>query len=159
MTLKSLSPGRFEALAGYTRIPSIVLVVQELDWFATEDERLLGIVTWDRIDHDFGWLILARDERLRFRAVDVNCSLASAEQSRDELKNRMVFLADKPDEEFHPRDMDGPPVDFYTPIVPTDRLDPKFRILTSEARYSPARELMAAMMRYYEVTGPQEVVR
>jgi hypothetical protein len=49
--LKSPDKKRLEALAGYTRLPNIVMLVQEFDWLATEDERLLGVLTWDRTDH------------------------------------------------------------------------------------------------------------
>jgi hypothetical protein len=49
--LKSLGKKRLAALAGYTRLPNIVMLVQEFDWLATEDERLLGVLTWDRTDH------------------------------------------------------------------------------------------------------------
>lgn len=52
-----LSQQRFEALAGYTRLPQIVLLIQEAAWFSTEDERLLGLITWDRYDRDFGWIV------------------------------------------------------------------------------------------------------
>ena len=37
----AISQKRFDALAGYTRLPAIVLIVQEAGWFATDDERLL----------------------------------------------------------------------------------------------------------------------
>src|SRR5690606_27266872 len=44
----------------------------------------------------------------------------------------------------------GAPVDFFAPRGPVERLNPTFRILTEEARYSPARDLIAAMMRFHE---------
>lgn len=113
-SIKSLDKRRFEALVGYTRSPTIVLLVQEIEWIATEDERLLGVVTWDRMDHDFGWVVLGRDERLRFRAVDVNSSLRSADQAKGDLRERMISLAAMPDYEFYQGDVCGPPVDFFT---------------------------------------------
>ncbi len=57
--LRELSRRRFEALAGYARTPEIVLYVEEIEWYATCDERLIGLLVRDRIDHDFGWIILA----------------------------------------------------------------------------------------------------
>jgi hypothetical protein len=32
---------------------------QEVAWFATDDDRVLGTVVPDRIDNDFGWVVLA----------------------------------------------------------------------------------------------------
>jgi hypothetical protein len=144
--MKELSRRRFEALAGYTRVPMIVLIVTEIEWHATEDEILLGMVTLDRIDHDFGWVILGRDERLRYRAIDVNASLESADASRAQLFERMKEHHAKPPEAYHQGDAEGPPTDFFTPVVPAARLNPFFRVLAEEERYSPARGVIEAMM-------------
>lgn len=149
VVIKNLDRRRFEALAGYTRQPAIVLVTQEIDWLATEDERVLGVLTWDRIDHDFGWVALGRDERLRFRAVAVNASLSSADEARTALRQRIRDLAAGPDEAFHQGDAEGAPVDFLTPVAPADRLNLIFRTLTGDERYSPARDLIGAMMRFH----------
>src|SRR3546814_20103435 len=83
--LVELSRRRFEALAAYTRLPSILLFIKELAWFATADERLIGVITEDRQDQNFGWVVLGRDERMRYRAIDQNASLPSVEASRDQM--------------------------------------------------------------------------
>ncbi len=44
----------------------------------------------------------------------------------------------------------APPMDFFAPIVPEERLNRTFKILSGAERYSPARELIKAMMRFYE---------
>lgn len=150
--IKTLTRRRFEALAGYARSPKIVLYVEEIEWYATPDERLIGMLERDRIDHDFGWVIFGRDERLRFRAIDVNASLPSPEAARQQLFEKMKEQCGKPDEAYHQGDAPGPPTDFFTPIVPKEQLNPHFKILSSEERYSPARELIEAMMRFYEDT-------
>jgi hypothetical protein len=150
--IKTLTRIRFDALAGYVRSPKIVLFVEEIEWYATPDERLIGMLERDRIDHDFGWVILGRDERLRFRAIDVNASLASLEAARQQLFERMEKQYGKPDEDYHQGDTCGSPTDFFTPLVPNERLNPHFKTLRFEERYSPARELIEAMMRFYEDT-------
>ena len=106
----------------------------------------------DRIDHDFGWVILGRDERRRFRAIDVNTSLPSSEAARQQLFERMNEQYDKPDEAYHQGDALGSPTDFFTPRVPKEQLNRIFKILSGEERYSPARELIEAMMRFYVET-------
>ena len=79
--IKTLTSRRFEALAGYARSPKIVLHIEEIEWYATPDERLIGTLERDRIDHDVGWVILGRDERRRFRAIEVNVSLSAGESA------------------------------------------------------------------------------
>ena len=148
--ISRLSEGRFDARAGHTRQPFILFLTEEIEWHATSDERVLEVVTRDRIDHDFRWVTLGRDEQLRFRAVAVNASLPSPHAAREQLLERMHGLAVGPDTEFHQGNSDGALVDFFTPLVLAHRLHPTFGILTSEERYSPARELVAAMMRFHK---------
>lgn len=85
MPIRSIDVARFNALAGYTRNPRLVALVQEFHWFESDDGRVLGVQTWDRFDRDFGWIALGRDERGQFRAIDVDSSLPSAEHARDAL--------------------------------------------------------------------------
>jgi hypothetical protein len=111
---------------------------------------VLGLVVWDRVDQDFGWVMLGRDERLRFRAVAVQASLPSADSARNALSAKMIEAATQADTAFHQGDAVGPPVDFFTPVTASNRLHPTFELLRNEERYSPAREVISAMMRSYE---------
>ncbi|MBL8552836.1 MAG: hypothetical protein JNL41_01060 [Phenylobacterium sp.] len=150
MNIAPLDERRFNALAGYIRQPHILMAVQEYDWLATDTERVLGILTWDRIDYDFGWIALARDETLSYRAVAVQASLPSTEAARADLIAAMRRLENEADETFHQGDAGAAPVDFFAPVAPRERWHPSFRLLVEHARYSPAREMIAAMMRYFE---------
>ena len=149
--LAELSRRRFEALAAYTREPTILLFIKEQAWFATVDERLIGVITKDRQDADFGWVILGRDERLRYRAIDQNASLPTFEDSRDQMFAAMARHIVMPNEDYHQGDTPSEPVDFFTPLASPDRLNRIFSTLEGE-KYSAAREVIAAMMRYYEDT-------
>jgi hypothetical protein len=148
--VKQIGLRRFDALAGYARSPQITLYVKEIEWYATTGERLVGMLTHDRIDDDFGWVILGRDERLRFRAIDVNASLPTVEAAREQLFLRLREHHAEPDEAYYQGDAPNATTDFYTLVVPEDRLHPTFRILTEDERYSPAYKLIEVMMRSYE---------
>lgn len=149
MAIVSLDERRFNALAGYTRSPHLVRVVQEYDWLATDDERVLAVLTWDRFDRDFGWIALGRDQRRQYRAVEVNSSMATTEDARADLLAAMTRLQAAPDEEFYQGDEDGEPADFFQPIVPAAGQHPNFKMLVEHPRYSPAKALIAAMMPYF----------
>lgn len=150
MAIVVIDERRFNALAGYTRNPKLVQVVQEYDWLATDDERVLGILTWDRFDYDFGWIALGRDQRRQYRAMDVNSSFPTTEAARADLLSAMERLQVAPDEDFHQGDEIGAPVDFFAPVVPIEKRHPNFQMLVEHPRYSPARDLIAAMMPYFE---------
>lgn len=147
--LEELSEQRFEALAGYTRRPEFVVAWQEAAWFSADAERLIGGITWDRQDYDFGWVLLGRDRKLRFRAIAMDASLPSFEEARSRLSAAMAAHVPLPKESYYQGDEIGSPVDFFEPVVPETCLNPTFRIL-NDARYSPAREIIQAMMRFYE---------
>lgn len=149
-SIRSIEERRFAALAGYTREPNYLQAVQEYDWLESDDGRVLGSLTWDRFDYDFGWIALARDAQLRFRAVGVDASLPSSAVARERLIAAMTSLQGKPDSAFHQGDEAGQAVDFLTPLRPMDELAPIFRGLIENAGYSPARGLVEAMMRYHE---------
>lgn len=148
--VRPLLRARFEALAGYTRSPMILLLTEEIEWYATRDERVIGILLRDRFDDDFSWAILARDERLRFRSIGNNVPLPSPEAARSELVAQMVMRHADPDKEFHQGDAPGAPTDFFKLLVSEPKLHPSFKILARDERYSPARGIIEAMMRFYE---------
>ena len=52
----------------------------------------MGLVLLDRIDRDFVFQILARDEANRFRTFEVETSVASITEARNKLIARMKWL-------------------------------------------------------------------
>ena len=42
-----------------------------MEWYASHDKRVIGMVLRDRTNDDFVVAIPGRDERLRFRAIDL----------------------------------------------------------------------------------------
>ena len=66
--IRKITKQRFDAFAAYTRLPTAVLISQEVAWLEVVD-KLLGLVLLDRNDGDFGGVVLGRDEAGRFRFV------------------------------------------------------------------------------------------
>jgi ribosomal protein L30 len=148
--IEPLSRRRFDGLAGYARDPIVKTLFEELEWFATPGERVVGTLVRDYTDNDFGWVILGRDEHLRFRAIDVNHSLLTSDAARDQLLARMVAQNAGSDKSYYQGDAKGKATDFFAPLTPEDRLNPLFKILVNSERYSPARGVIEAMMRWYK---------
>jgi hypothetical protein len=59
-------------------------------------------------------------------------------------------VAALPDDEYYQGDETGKPVDFFTPVVPTHRLNPSFVTLRDEEVFSAARGIIEEMMRWYK---------
>jgi hypothetical protein len=75
---------------------------EELAWYRTDDDRVLGVVIRDRFDNDFGWVVLTQAagvERVMFggpelppeayRAVDVAVSRPNVALATTELHEAM----------------------------------------------------------------------
>lgn len=150
MIFGQIDQRRFEALAGYARQPEITLISRELSGYASKDERLLGMVLLDLIDNDYSWVMFGRDEMLRYRAIDVRTSLSSIDEAHVSLFEAMASAHDQHDLTYYQGDASGAPVDFLSPLLAEERLNPTFKTLIQEERYTPAREIIRAMMRYHQ---------
>jgi hypothetical protein len=148
--MKEVSKSRFDALAGYTREPGTALIVEEISWFSSENDVVLGMLARDRTDDDFGGVVLGRDRRGRFRAVDVFVSLPTLDSAQKRLLADLEAWSLRPAEDFHQGDERGTPVDVFRPIVSPTKFHPSFeRVLTNEGM-SPARAIIESMMPYFE---------
>lgn len=141
---------RFNALAGYSRSPTLALIARDLAWFEDGSEKVLGLIALDLPDQDYVSYVLGRDAKGRLRCVWLQVSLATQAEAAALLERKLAEFAQAPPETFHQGDEAGRPVDFFTPVVPEDRLHKIFRILVSQRGYSPARALTGEMMHYFE---------
>jgi len=69
---------------------------EEEGWFADESDSFLGVVFKDKIDHDWGCVILARDQYFQFRAVFGESSLPSRWSAIEALQKKMVEMLSSP---------------------------------------------------------------
>ena len=136
--MQSISKLRFDALAGYSRSPTMPLVALELDWFEEADEKLLGLIVLDLFDRDYASYALGRDAKGRFRAVSIDCSIRTQEEASAVLEAKLAELARRPREDFYQGDERGESMDFFTPIVDAQEQNADFHALISQDGFSPA---------------------
>lgn len=148
--MKPISLLRFNALGGYARQPEAILFAEEIRYFAHANERVLGMVIRDRNDNDFGGMVFGRDRRLRFRWVSGTGFFNSQRRAEVELRREMERVDALPDDKYYQGDEIGKPVDFFTPVVPINRLNPNFLKLRDEEVFSAAKGIIVEMMRWYE---------
>lgn len=150
LAIDEISLTRFNALGGYARVPGSWLVFEELAYFEVTGSDVIGIATKDTTDQDFGGIVLAKDQKLRFRGVAVTGFHPTSELAREALFTGMREAARARVEDHHQGDEEGQPVDFFTHLHDTQRLHPSFVQLTTNEGYSPARAMIEPMMRWYE---------
>src|SRR5262249_35223234 len=114
LQIDQISSTRFNALGGYARGPRSRLVFDELAYFEVAGGDVIGVATKDITDQDFGGIVLARDQRLRFRCVNVTEFRPTAEEAREILFAGMREAACARIEDHYQGDEDGEPADFFT---------------------------------------------
>ena len=85
--LKNISRDEFHSL--FLGPPTMVHLC-EVEWLADVIARVLGVVIHDLYDNDWGYVVLGRDERDVFRAIDMKASLPTREEASNKLRETMV---------------------------------------------------------------------
>lgn len=145
-----ISLARFEALAAYCRVAAAMHLIEEHSWYESDDGSLLGVVFRDVMDGDYQGMFLARDLVERFRAIDGTRFFDTPEGAAAALIGQAPNLLARLDEQRGQGDEPCRAVDFFALRVSETRADPSFVNLRDLEGYSPAREIISAMMRWHE---------
>lgn len=147
--VKAISEERFNAYITWTRAPITKQISQEREWFAHVTERVLGVVALDYTDRDFGFVTLGRDEKGRFRCIDVQTSFQAIADARRNLFLSIQEHSSTGEETFPQGDRDNAGVDLFTPLAHEKKLNDAFKLVRSHDNWSPARAMLSEMMRHY----------
>ena len=121
-----------------------------MEWFEHESVSVVGTVIRDRTDDDFGGIVMAQDHKLRFRSVNFPEFYPTFDEAIEYLEHEMNIAAVADPDDHYQGDEQGSPVDFFEYSRPRDQLHPVFMKLAEEEIYSPARQIIEPMMRWYE---------
>ena len=147
---KALTPERYNAFVAWTRSPIAAGVGEELDFYSTEDDNLIGVVIKDLADRDFGFVTLGRDEKGRFRAIDFQVSMTRTDARHALLRNLQEHSATGA--KVFPQgdaEEDAAGVDLFTPVASNEKLHPMFKFIAEGDHWIPARSIMTEMMRHF----------
>lgn len=141
---------RYNAFVAWTRSPIADVVGIELEFFSDVAEKLIGVLIKDRYDLDFGFVMLGRDTKGRFRCIDVNCSMTRT-NARHALFASFRRLIASAETEFPQGDekTNKAGVDLFNTKLPVEQLHRAFHALCSRPHFLPARAIMSEMMRHY----------
>jgi hypothetical protein len=94
-TVAAITKEQFREACGFA-VTEWNRVVEEHGWFTDETESFLGVVIRDKIDDDWGYVVLGRDTHFDFRAIVMQASLPTRYQARMELQHKIAGLLSHP---------------------------------------------------------------
>ncbi|VXC56402.1 hypothetical protein [Massilia sp. 9I] len=147
--VKAISEARFNAYVSWSRLPPARMISTELEWYADQNERVLGVVSVDHTDRDFAFVALGRDEKGRFRTVDVETSFSSLGDARRKLFHALQKLSSSGDETFPQGGADRGGVDLFAPVHGEEKLHKAFKLVAEHPSWSPAKAILSEMMNHY----------
>ena len=150
MNVTRANPYSFEIWAMWSRAVPQFAPTEECSVWTTSDEPLLGVVIMDLTDRDYNFIILARDKRGRFRAVDVGETYFTRRMAEIALTKRMPEVHAEGDAAFEQGDETGKPLDLFTPLLPKDQLHPLFVTLADGPDFSAARDVISEIANVFE---------
>lgn len=71
-------------------------ICEEHGWFSDASKSFLGVVVRDKSDNDWGYVVLARDERFCFRAVDIDVRFETRDEARMQLQFKVAQYLNSP---------------------------------------------------------------
>ncbi len=153
MGIKHISQPRFDSLC-FMRLARGKIFHEEREWYADEKENVLGVVILDRVDNDWSYVILGRDERARFSAIDSDTCHRTVNEARIALHKKMEKFAADGEQVFHQgiNNKKQKTFQIFKPIVAREKLHHDFIVIAESNGYSSAREIMKEIAYTYEDT-------
>lgn len=146
--MNTISKERFDALGGYCKKPGTERLFKELEWFEYANERFIGVVVQCTTDLDYAGMMLARDKRGRYRAADFSINFETITEATKKLEELFKMEETKPAAEHFQGDETGVQLDLFKPLSLNP--NPLFLELATSNRFSPAKELIQAMIYYFD---------
>ena len=158
---RPISRARFNLFTMGTRLPLASYMCEELSWWASNEDDLLGMVGRDTTDNDFLWIILARDKIGRFRCALNEVNFRTKEYAEMQLRVAMaeVIRTGQITEFGAQGDETNSPLDpFEVPLgIDEAKLHPYFIVLAQEPGRAPARKVVSELTLWLAPKDPHFV--
>jgi hypothetical protein len=152
--IREITLRQFNAFC-YVRAPHLGIFSEEVAWFEAYDKKIVAAVTYDKIDGDYGFVILGRDKRKIFRAIDISPTFSRTQrkakfllfESLKKYEDDGLTIYDQGDEKTLPNE-------FLIPQVDKEKLHPYFPILVNQRGHQAASQIIQEIVySFYDVDG------
>ena len=83
--MKSLNPNRANILLMFTRTPAVKLVNKELEYYQSDDEKLIGFISVDLEDKTYHAMLFDRNSLGQYQIVDMSLDHETIDEARNSL--------------------------------------------------------------------------
>lgn len=152
--IRAITKRQFDAYC-YSRAPFIRYGWKEELWYEAFNKKLLGAVVFNLTDQDYGYVILGRDKRKVFRAIDLSpVFYPTSQEASDKLLEALRPYEKDGKQLYEQGDEKKLPNELLIPCVPVGELHPYFNLLISKEHYEAARNLLKEIVySYIDVDG------
>ncbi|WP_345848854.1 hypothetical protein [Shewanella algae] len=147
--MRKISKVRFEALS-YARMPLVKIMSDEIEWYANENNAILGTILHDYTDDDYVAVVLGRDEAGVFRWIDGLAGIESIDEARATLSEKIIEQSREGAEEFPQGVITRDKNLIFNPLVREDRMPEDYKTLVNSEFFSPAKELIQEIAYSFE---------
>ena len=88
--MKPLNPNRADILLMFTRTPTVKLVNKELEYYQSDDEKLIGFISVDLEDKTYHAMLFDRNSLGQYQIVDMSLDHETIDEARNSLSEMMV---------------------------------------------------------------------
>ncbi|WP_371765494.1 hypothetical protein [Massilia sp.] len=152
MKFNKISQERFNAYF-YGRRSMARIFATEIDWFEvkTEEVTLLATVLRCEIDKDFNAVILGRDMRKKFRAIDIISSVDSSEELLQQMDSRIEKLVASHVDGYFPQGDDNDQLfALFTHRLPEAKRNHYIKLLSENPDYFPAQVMLEELAYWFK---------
>ncbi|RLA54506.1 MAG: hypothetical protein DRR42_01615 [Gammaproteobacteria bacterium] len=147
--MRKISKARFEALS-YARMPMVKILSDEVDWYSSNNNSILGVILRDRTDDDFVAVVLGRDEAGVFRWIDGKASIVSIDAARKQIIETILQHSKGGANEFPQGVITRKKNAIFEQVVKEDAMLEDYKLLSESEYFSPAKELVQEIAYSFE---------
>ena len=144
--MKTLNRNRANILLLFTRNPFAKTTTEELEYYTSDDEVLIGFVARDRIDGTFHACLLDRDSRRKYCLVEMVIDCDTIAEARQALKEKMESYV-RDDAALQRKES---PNDFFTPVAKQEQWHPAFKMLKEDGFFCAAKKVIEELSYHFE---------
>jgi hypothetical protein len=125
-----------------SRDPRMAALAEEVRWFRDEHKIVLGVLLLDKIDNDWSYVVLGRDEQRKYRGIVFDASIQTRAEAETRLLGSMRMAVAGGDRIFPQGDVAKCRRSLFVPVVTESSINPLFRRIAKDAHHAPARVML-----------------